>query len=70
MNVTIKDGLMTIVLPVNETPVVSASGKTRIVATSHGNMPTTCVVDGQAVRVGVNAYIANVPTKRSKAAKA
>lgn len=35
----------------------SASGKTLTVASTHGNQPTTCLVDGKPVIIGVNAYI-------------
>lgn len=44
-------------LPLNPTPVLSATGKTLVVASSHGNVETTAQVDGQPVIVGVNAYI-------------
>jgi hypothetical protein len=44
-------------LPLNEVPVQSASGKTLVVASSHGNKETDAVVNGQNVVVGVNAYI-------------
>jgi hypothetical protein len=40
-----------------ETPHPSASGKTLVVASSYGNKPTTAVVDGKPVIVGLNAYI-------------
>jgi hypothetical protein len=40
-----------------ETPTPSASGKTLVVASSHGNMATTAVVDGKPVIVGLNCYI-------------
>lgn len=48
---------LTIVLPANKKPVPSASGKSLIVASSHGNQATTIVVDGKPVVIGVNAYI-------------
>lgn len=38
-------------------PSPSASGKTLVVATTHGNRPTSAVIDGKPVTVGVNAYI-------------
>ena len=38
-------------------PTPSASGKTLVVASSHGNMATTAVVDGKPVIVGLNCYI-------------
>jgi hypothetical protein len=44
-------------LPLNPPPVRSATGKTLVVASSHGNKPTAAMVNGQPVIVGVNAYI-------------
>jgi hypothetical protein len=38
-------------------PTPSATGKTRSVASSHGNKATAVIVDGKPVIVGVNAYI-------------
>jgi len=35
----------------------NSSGKTLVVATSHGNKPTLAVVNGKPVTVGLNAYI-------------
>ena len=35
----------------------SASGKTLVVASSHGNQTTTAMVKGSPVVVGFNAYI-------------
>lgn len=46
-----------ITLPINEKPVASQSGKTLVVASSHGNQATGIVIDGKAVVIGVNAYI-------------
>lgn len=40
-----------------ETPTPSASGKTMVVCSSHGNMATTAIVDGKPVIVGLNCYI-------------
>ena len=51
-----KDKLV-ITLPLNTQPVRSASGKTLVVASSHGNVATTCTVQGKPVIIGVNAYI-------------
>jgi len=45
-------------LPLNPTPVLSATGKSLVVASSHGNKQTEARVNGQPVVVGVNAYIA------------
>ena len=40
-----------------ETPRPSVSGKTLVVCSSHGNQPTTAVVDGKPVIIGLNCYI-------------
>ena len=47
---------LTLVLELQE-PTPSASGKTLVVATTHGNVPTDVQVNGKPVIVGVNAYI-------------
>lgn len=47
---------ITLVLDLQE-PTASASGKTLVVATTHGNVPTDVQVNGKPVIVGVNAYI-------------
>ena len=49
---------LTLVLDLQE-PKPSASGKTLVVATTHGNQPTDVTVNGKPVIVGVNAYIHN-----------
>ena len=38
---------------------VSKSGKSRLLASSKGNLTTTAVVDGKNVVIGLNCYIAN-----------
>ena len=58
MQVEIKDGNLVITIPMQK-PTPSASGKTLVVASSHGNQPTSAQVDGKAVVVGLNAYIRN-----------
>lgn len=52
----IENGVLHIAIPMQE-PTESASGKTLVVATTHGNMPTTAQVNGKAIIVGINAYI-------------
>jgi hypothetical protein len=59
---TIENGELVIRLPLNKTPALSTTGKSLVVATSHGNQKTDAVVNGQPVIVGVNAYIAR-PTR-------
>lgn len=46
-----------ITLDLNDEPTPSASGKTLVVASSHGNIPTKLSVNGKTVTIGVNAYI-------------
>jgi hypothetical protein len=47
---------LTLVLKLQE-PTPSASGKTLVVASTHGNVPAAVKIDGHDVIVGVNAYI-------------
>jgi len=58
MQVEIKDGNLVITIPMQK-PTPSASGKTLVVASSHGNQPTAVQVDGKPIIVGLNAYIRN-----------
>ena len=62
MKATIENGELVIRLPLNKTPVLSSSGKTLVVATSHGNQKTDAVINDQSVIIGVNAYITR-PTR-------
>lgn len=52
-----KDGfeVLNVEIPISKRP--SASGKTMVVASTNGNQPTTCMVDGKPVILGLNAYI-------------
>jgi hypothetical protein len=56
METKIEDGKLIIIIDLQE-PTPSASGKTLVVATTHGNVPTKCVIDGKNVVIGLNAYI-------------
>jgi len=58
MQVEIKGNELVITIPMTK-PTPSASGKTLVVASSHGNQPTAAQVDGKPVVVGLNAYIRN-----------
>jgi hypothetical protein len=42
-------------IPISKRP--SASGKTTVVASTNGNQPSTVVIDGKPVIIGLNAYI-------------
>lgn len=56
MKAEIKDGNLVITIPMQK-PTPSASGKTLVVATSHGNVVTAATVEGKPITVGLNAYI-------------
>lgn len=47
---------MVVTIPLSE-PKASASGKTLVVASSHGNQATPVIVAGKPVILGFNAYI-------------
>ena len=57
LTATIEDGCLVIKVPLNPTPTPSATGKTLVVVSSHGNKQTELEVEGKPVFVGVNAYI-------------
>jgi polysaccharide deacetylase 2 family uncharacterized protein YibQ len=57
MKAEIKGKNLIITVPMEKKPRPSKSGNTLIVATSHGNKELACKVEGQNIRVGVNAYI-------------
>ena len=56
MKVEIKGNKLVIEIDMQE-PAPSASGKTMIVATTHGSAATTAMVKGKPVTVSLNAYI-------------
>jgi hypothetical protein len=56
MDVKIENGKLIISIELQE-PTPSASGKTLVVATTHGNMVTQCMINGKNVVIGLNAYI-------------
>ncbi len=58
MKAEIKNGVLTIEIEVGK-PTPSASGKTLVIASTHGNQPTAAQVNGKPVIVGLNAYIRN-----------
>lgn len=53
---TVENNQLVIRLPM-QSPAPSASGKTLVVASSHGNIATTATVGGKPITIGVNAYI-------------
>lgn len=48
---------LTVVASLEKPGTKSKSGKTELVASSHGNQATTAQVDGKPVVIGLNAYI-------------
>jgi len=56
MKVEIKGNDLIITIEMQK-PTPSASGKTLVIASSHGNQTTTATIDGKPVVVGLNAYI-------------
>jgi hypothetical protein len=56
MEVRIENGKLIISIELQE-PTPSSSGKTLVVASSHGNMTTEAIINGKPVIVGLNAYI-------------
>jgi hypothetical protein len=55
----IKGGNLIITIPVAKKPEPSKSGKTKIVASTNGNVKTDIKVEGYPLTIGVNAYITN-----------
>ena len=54
MKATIKNGELQITIPTNPEPVKSKTGKTEVIASTHGNQPVA--IDGRTVYIGVNCY--------------
>ena len=57
MIATIKDNKLTIEIEL-QTPTPSGSGKSLVVASTHGIVTTSALVQGKPVKLGVNAFIA------------
>jgi len=56
MKVEIKDNKLFIEIDLEE-PTPSSSGKTLVVASTHGNIVTTAKVNDKPITIGLNAYI-------------
>jgi len=59
LTASIEGEYLVIRVPLNAKPTPSATGKTLVVASSHGNKQTEVEIEGKPVFVGVNAYIYN-----------
>ena len=56
MKVEMKDNKLFIEIDLEE-PTPSSSGKTLVVASTHGNIVTTAKVNDKPITIGLNAYI-------------
>jgi hypothetical protein len=56
LKVEIKENKLLIEIDL-EKPAPSSSGKTLVVASTHGNIVTSAEVDGKPITIGLNAYI-------------
>ena len=60
MDVKIEGDVLVIRIACNVTnPPTSASGKSRVVASTRGNKVTGLEIDGKPLTIGLNAYISN-----------
>lgn len=57
---------LVITAPIDRTLPESASGKTKIVSSSHGNINTGIELDGKTVFLGLNAYVFPAKKKTAK----
>lgn len=57
MLVTIEKGYLVVKVPMEAKPKPSSSGKTLVVASSHGNQKTEVEYEGMPIVVGLNAYV-------------
>jgi hypothetical protein len=64
MNGKIQDGHLIIEVPLQE-PEMSSTGKTRVVASSHGVQRLAVQVDGKNVYVTANAFVYPVDQRKS-----
>jgi hypothetical protein len=56
MTVEMKGNKLIIEIDLEE-PTPSSSGKTLVVASTHGNAVTNIEIDGKPITIGINAYI-------------
>lgn len=69
MTVTQEKGELVIRVPMFASPVTSKSGKSKLIASTNGNRPTSLIIGGQSVIVSVNAYVPNTNGHTPDAAK-
>lgn len=57
MTARIEGTKLIVEIELNQQPETSKTGKTLVVASSHGNKPTQAKINGKNIVVGLNAYI-------------
>ena len=57
MKATIENTDLIVRIPLKDAPTPSASGKTLIVASTHGSHKTDAAVEGRPVTISLNAWI-------------
>jgi len=62
-NATLKGGILTLQLEV-QPPKESGSGKSQVVASTHGARPTGILYKGRSLYAVANAFFFNVPEKK------
>lgn len=51
--------VLVIEIPLERAPQVSSSGKSIVIASSHGNVRTEAEWEGKPITIGLNAYVKN-----------
>jgi hypothetical protein len=55
LTATINDKKLVIEIDID--PQISKTGKSLVLASTHGNVPTKCEYEGKLVVIGLNAYV-------------
>jgi hypothetical protein len=64
MEAKIQGGMLVVRVPLVKPPTLSKSGKTRLVATSHGAQRTSIEIEGKPVHIVLNGFIHIEPPRR------
>ena len=57
MEIKIEGDKLHVIMPINKPLVPSKSGKSMIIATSKGIVPTVCQYEGKVVKAGINIFV-------------
>ena len=55
--VELLNGSLVITIPVSDPPKPSATGKSLVLASTHGNLTTACLFKGKPIVLGMTAYV-------------